>query len=382
MGFEKMSNKRSIFEEVGETQTPRAAPATRASLSDDPNRKSIARWLFVLFLMVVLMVLVGGLTRLTDSGLSITEWRPITGAIPPMNAADWQVEFAKYQNSPEFQLQNHTMDMAEFKVIYWWEWGHRLLGRAVGLVWALGFVWFLARKAIPKGWAGRLAFLGVLGGVQGAIGWWMVASGLEGRMVDVASYRLAIHLGLAFAILGVIAWYMFLLGRSEMDLFQARRRKEAGLTGPATLLLALVFAQILLGALVAGLDAGRGYIDWPLMGGAFFPSEAMDTDPVWRSFFENEAMTQFNHRILAYILLVIAVWAFLKARKSALVAVRSNFRWVLIAIVAQAVWGIITVMYAAPLSLAITHQLGAILVWIIVLRARFGVLYPNEQKLR
>lgn len=377
-----MSNKRSIFEDVSEAATPKAAPTPRASLSDDPNRKSISRWLFVLFLMVVLMVLVGGLTRLTDSGLSITEWRPVTGAVPPMSASDWQQEFAKYQESPEFQLQNHTMDLAEFKVIYWWEWGHRLLGRAVGLVWAVGFLWFLARKAIPRGWTSRLVLLGVMGGAQGAVGWWMVASGLEGRMVDVASYRLAIHLGLAFAILGLIGWYMFLLGRSEMDLFQARRRKEKRLTGVATLLLVLVIAQILLGALVAGLDAGRGYIDWPLMGGAFFPSEALNTDPVWRSVFENEAMTQFNHRILAYVLLASAIWGYVSARKSALVAVRSSFRWVLIAIGAQAVWGIVTVMNAAPLSLAITHQLGAILVWIIVLRARFSVVYPSEQKLR
>jgi heme a synthase len=160
------------------------------------------------------MIAVGGLTRLTDSGLSITEWRPVTGAMPPMSAEAWDSEFQRYREIPEYQLQNKGMSLEEFKVIYWWEWGHRQLGRLIGVVWFVGFVGFAVARQIPSGWTGRLFLLGVLGGLQGAIGWWMVSSGLSGDRVDVASYRLATHLGLAFVILGFLAWYIFLLGRS------------------------------------------------------------------------------------------------------------------------------------------------------------------------
>jgi cytochrome c oxidase assembly protein subunit 15 len=378
-----MSGNRNIFEEVGESTKAevRAAPAP-TDLADMSGRRQVARWLFVLFLLLVVMILVGGLTRLTDSGLSITEWAPISGAIPPLTAAAWEAEFLKYQAIPEFQLVNKNMSLADFKYIYWWEWGHRQLGRVLGLVWAAGFIWFAVKKTIPRGWMVRLALLGVLGGLQGFIGWWMVSSGLEGRAVDVASYRLATHLGLAFVILGLIIWYMFQLKRPEMELFQARRRRETGMMPIANILVGLVFVQILLGALVAGLDAGRGYIDWPLMNGQILPDESFADSPLWRNFFENEALTQFNHRLVGYALLAFAVFAFLRARASALTAIRSNFKFALIFISAQAVWGIITVIYAAPLSLAIGHQLGAILVWIIVLRARFEVVYPGAQSLR
>ena len=376
-----MAGNRSIFEEVdSDTPSGRTAPSPRAPKA--APRGAMRAWLIVLFLLVVLMIAVGGLTRLTDSGLAITEWRPVTGAIPPLSDAEWQTEFEKYKLIPEFQLQNAAMTLAEFKTIYWWEWGHRQLGRVIGLVWAVGFVWLLATRSLPRGWVGRLALLGVLGGVQGAVGWWMVSSGLTGRMVDVASYRLAIHLGLAFVILGIIAWFVYALGRSEMDLFQARRRKEAALIGPVNLLTGLVFVQILLGALVAGLDAGRGYVDWPLMGGEIFPSDAFLIDPWLSNFFENEALTQFNHRLAGYLLVAMALWAWRRARASALVRVRTLFGWVALGVVLQAAWGIVTVMNAAPLSIAITHQLGAVLVWLLVLRARFEVYYPTGQSLR
>lgn len=378
-----MSGNRSIFEEVDGEKTEALRPEPRpVGSSDDGTRKSVSRWLFGLFVLLVVMILVGGLTRLTDSGLSITEWKPVTGALPPMSAEAWDSEFEKYKSIPEFQLQNAQMSMAEFKTIYWWEWGHRQLGRVIGLVWALGFAWFVFRKQVPRGWTARLLVLGVLGGLQGAIGWWMVASGLTGQMVDVASYRLATHLGLAFLILGLIMWYIFLLGRSEMDLFQAQRRKESALMTPVNVLTGLVFLQILLGALVAGLDAGRGYIDWPLMGGSFLPSESFNISPFWKNLFENEALTQFNHRIIGYVLLGFAGYLFWKSRSSGLNAIRNQFKWVLIFLVAQAVWGIITVMNASPLNLAIVHQLGAIMVWIVVLRARFEVVYPGVQKLK
>lgn len=378
-----MSKKRSIFEDVA-TDTPAPTPP-KGGLIDAGRtgaRGITAVWLGVLFVMVALMVLLGGLTRLTDSGLSITEWALIKGAIPPLNAADWAIAFEKYKNIPEFTLQNAQMTLEQFKGIYWWEWSHRQLGRLVGLVWAIGFFGLFICRQIPKGWTLRLLGVGFLGGLQGAIGWWMVSSGLSGRMVDVASYRLAIHLGLAFAILCVLAWFIWLLRRTEMDLFQARRSADARLGSLSKILLGLAFAQILLGALVAGIDAGRGYIDWPMMGGEFLPSESFDYIPLWTNFFENPALVQFNHRMLGYLVGVFALFAWIKARKSALIQIRRAFHWVMLGVVVQMGLGIFTVLYAAPLDIAISHQFGAIVLIVLILRAVFAATYPKEQALR
>ena len=222
-----MSQKRSIFEEVGDAKPAETAPKTGV-IDRAPRgaRRAVRGWLIAIFALVAVMIVVGGLTRLTDSGLSITEWQPISGAVPPLSDADWQAEFEKYQAIPEFHIQNSEMTLAEFKSIFWWEWGHRQLGRVIGLVWGIGFLFFWLTKRMPTGWTGRLLGLGVLGGVQGAIGWWMVSSGLTGRMVDVASYRLAIHLGLAFVILGLTTWYILTLSRPEAQLMQARRGRR------------------------------------------------------------------------------------------------------------------------------------------------------------
>ena len=378
-----MSDKRSIFEEVGaETKpAPKATPGLISS-GRDTAKRAIRLWLHLLLGLVALMIVIGGLTRLTDSGLSITEWKPVTGAVPPMNAAAWQDAFSKYQQTPEYILQNKGMSLSEFKSIFWWEWGHRQLGRLIGLVWALGFFWFLARRQIPTGWTGRLLGLGLLGGLQGAIGWWMVASGLIGRMVDVASYRLAAHLGLAFIIIGLISWYLFTLKRGAKDLLQARRNRETGLSRLAGILLALVFFQILLGALVAGIDAGRGYIDWPLMNGQFLPDESFDYQPLWSNFFENPALVQFNHRMLGYLVGLFAVFAWWQARKSPLTASRQAFGRVLLLILVQMGLGIVTVLYAAPWQIAILHQIWAIIIIVFVLHARFLAMYPQAQSLR
>ncbi len=206
---------------------------------------------------------------------------------------------------------------SEFKLIYWWEWGHRQLGRIIGLVWAVGFAAFALTRRIPTGWTGRLLALGVLGGLQGAIGWWMVASGLGNGRIDVVPYRLATHLGLAFAILGLIAWYVFQLGRAERDLMQARRAREPGLMRWGNALIALAFLQILIGALVAGLDAGRNYTDWPLMAGGFLPPDPLQIEPLWRNFFEDEGLVQFMHRIAGYAVLIAGLVAWRRARASA-----------------------------------------------------------------
>ncbi|MWD27798.1 heme A synthase [Aquicoccus sp. SCR17] len=378
-----MSAKRSIFEEVGEDKTARAAP--QGGMIDRGRRGSrgaVRVWLAVLFLMVAVMILVGGLTRLTDSGLSITEWKPVSGALPPMNDADWEAEFALYQQIPEFQLQNSGMDLAEFKSIYWWEWSHRQLGRAIGLVWAIGFLGFLLTRKIPPGWTGRLIIPGALGGVQGAVGWWMVSSGLSGEMLDVASYRLAIHLGLAFVIFGFLAWYIFLLGREERELMQARRGRERKLFALGTGLMHFAFLQILLGALVAGIDAGRGYTDWPLMAGGFFPPEPFWIEPLWRNFFENDGLVQFMHRIAGYLLVAFGIFAWVRSRSSAHESVRFAFNTVLAMLFIQMCLGIVTVMYAAPLHLALVHQLGAVLTWVLILRARYLAAYPVFQTIR
>ncbi|MQQ07164.1 heme A synthase [Epibacterium sp. SM1979] len=373
-----MSN-RSIFEDVGGAKEKQAAPTPGLlDRGHDGARKWIRMWLGMLFVLVVAMITVGGLTRLTDSGLSITEWRPITGAIPPMNAADWQAEFDKYKQIDQWAIQNKWMELSDFKQIYWWEWGHRQLGRVIGLVWAVGFLGFAVARKIPTGWAGRLVLPGLLGAVQGGVGWWMVHSGVtQGEGVTtVASYRLAIHLGLAFAILGLLAWAMMGLGRSEQDLMQARRAKEAKPFSLATGLMHFAMLQILLGALVAGIDAGRSYTDWPLMGGQVFPPEAFGLEPMWRNFYENPGLVQFIHRVSGYLLLVFTVVVWLKGRASAHANTRFAFNAVMVAVTFQILLGIVTVVQAAPWQTAIAHQLVAVLVWVLILRARFLSAYP------
>lgn len=380
-----MSGKRSIFEEVSDTGD--AKPAAQPGLIDKGRggaRRGIRLWLMILFALVVVMIAVGGLTRLTDSGLSITEWRPITGAVPPMTEAAWQSEFDKYKQIDEFQIQNQWMELNDFKVIYWWEWGHRQLGRVIGLVWAIGFLGFAVARRIPPGWSARLFMVGALGGVQGAIGWWMVSSGVtqgEG-MTDVASYRLAIHLGLAFAILGLLAWFIFLLGRQDRELMQARRAKEAKLFGLSTGLLHFAFLQILIGALVAGIDAGRSYTDWPLMGGQVIPPNPLMLEPVWRNFFENPGLVQFIHRVTGYLLLAFGTVVWLRGRKSAHPCTRFAFNAVFATLSLQIVLGIVTVLYVAPWQIAILHQLLAVVLWVLILRARFLCAYPQPTSLR
>jgi len=378
-----MAEKRNIFEEVG--NDTKRAEMPKGGLIDGARkgeRGAIRVWLMMLFSLVVLMIAVGGLTRLTDSGLSITEWRPVTGALPPMSEAAWESELVKYRQTPEYQLQNKGMSMSEFKVIYWWEWGHRQLGRVIGLVWALGFFYFMLTRKIPNGWTGRLLLLGGLGGLQGAIGWWMVSSGLTGAMLDVASYRLATHLGLAFVILGVIAWFAMLLGRTDADLLQARRAREGRLFSMATGLTYFVFLQILLGALVAGIDAGRSYNEWPLMGGSFVPPTAFDLEPLWRNFFENAGLVQFIHRVTGYLLMAFGLIVWWRSRGSGNGDTRFAFNLVLALMVVQMVIGIMAVLYSAPWQMAILHQFTAVLLYAAVLRARFLAQYPVAQSVR
>ena len=378
-----MAGKRSIFEEVG-AQAAVQPLAGGIDARSRGARRGVRVWLAGLFLLVVVMIAVGGLTRLTDSGLSITEWKPVTGALPPMDAAAWDAEFAKYQATPEYQLQNTGMTLESFMTIFWWEWGHRQLGRVIGLVWGLGFAGFALVRAIPPGWSRRLLLIGVMIGLQGAIGWWMVSSGLTDGMVDVKSYRLAVHLGLAFGILGLLAWFILALGRSETDLMQTRRVGEGKLVTKATGLMHLTLLQVLLGALVAGIDAGRGFPTWPLMNGQFFPADAfyVPGGAAWQAFFENPGLVQFMHRMMGYLLFAYGILVWLRGRKSAHGHTRAAFNGVMAMLVVQMALGIATVLVAAQAHVAITHQIGAVILFVLILRARHLAMYPIAGSIR
>lgn len=374
---------RSIFEDVGSTEKPVATPVTGGIDRGRGGARGLMRiWLMVLFAMVVVMITVGGLTRLTDSGLSITEWAPITGSVPPLSAEVWQSEFEAYQQTAEYRDVNFDMTMSEFKTIYWWEWGHRQLGRAIGLVWAIGFFGLLIARKMPAGWTGRGLAVGALIGLQGAVGWWMVASGIGTERIDVASYRLATHLGLAFGILGLMAWYILRLGRREAELLQARRSRDARLVTLGSWLIGLTMVQVLLGGLVAGIDAGRAFPTWPDMAGSFLPPDPFMLEPVWRNFFEDAGLVQFMHRISAYILFAFGLWVFLRARKVPGSRLRAAAHGMIALLVVQMILGIVTVLWAAPWHVAILHQFTAILLFAQVVRFRFLAGYPVSDSLR
>lgn len=275
------------------------------------NRRSdfiVQTWLVVVAALVFLIIMVGGATRLTDSGLSITHWSPIHGVIPPLSESDWNQEFQLYQNIPEYKLQNKGMSLNEFKFIFWWEWAHRLLGRLIGLVYLVPFLIFAFTKRI-RGQAilGYLS-IGLLIGFQGFIGWWMVSSGLDGNRIDVAPYRLASHLGLAFLLFGIL-----------VALLNPVRRALNGHFGFAFWVMLFIYAQVILGALVAGNRAGFVYNDWPTIGGKWLPDAYLVLQPIWHNFFENQQNTQFNHRIWAYILFVLTLISlFIRSKTSKL----------------------------------------------------------------
>ena len=377
-----------VFEEIGPEEKASSdngqviKPGILSRSKNNKLNKMIFFYLISLLTLVFLMILLGGLTRLTDSGLSITEWKPLTGVIPPLNVTSWLNEFLKYSETSEFKLQNINMSLEEFKVIYYWEWAHRQLGRLIGLVWFLGFFLFLVWHKVSASWRTRFLILGVLIGVQGFLGWWMVSSGLENMMVDVASYRLAVHLTTAFTIFGLIFWYTLKSSRTEADLIQSQRYSNKKLKILISGLLYLLYIQIFLGGLVAGIDAGTSYTDWPLMGGEVFPSLAFEFQPIWINFLESEALVQFNHRVVGYIIAILTFYIWLKSRYLGNKKLRFFYTMTLIAIFLQILLGIITVRYAAPWQLAIVHQFGAIVLVSIVLKSRFETMFPSLQSVR
>ena len=340
-----------------------SAEAVVASSFWTPGRKAVGIWLLVVAAVIAVMVTIGGLTRLTGSGLSITEWDPIMGAIPPLSAQDWQEAFAKYRHIPQYIHENRGMSLDAFKGIYRWEWTHRLLGRLLGVLFFVPFLFFAWRGAIGRRDIPRMIVLFLLGALQGFVGWWMVESGLETR-VSVSQYRLALHLGVALILLAAILWTAFEYLRPLSAISRTREISAAPSRGEVKWALAfvgLVYLQMLLGALVAGLHGGLIYNTWPSMGGRVFPEGTFTSQPWWINFFENAGLAQFDHRIGAYAvaLSALALWiAGWRANISGLVRMSAN---ALIGIVTfQIVLGIVTLLNQAPLLLAALHQATAV----------------------
>ena len=315
------------------------------------DRTAVRGWLYLVMLTLFALVLVGGATRLTDSGLSITEWKPIHGVIPPLSVAEWQEEFEKYRQIPEYQQINKGMSLDEFKVIFWWEWGHRFLARLLGLLFAAPLAWFWLRGRLEPRLKPRLLILLALGGLQGFIGWWMVASGLTER-TDVSQYRLAVHLTMASLIFAAIVYVA--RGLAPHTAGPATRRTERGAMGLAALLL----VQIYLGGLVAGLDAGLSHTTWPLMDGELWPSGLLIIEPAWRNFFENPLTVQFVHRMGAYTLFALsAIHAFRTLGREGASSPHSLRAGVLFGLVVlQSSIGIGTLLMQVPIEMALLHQ--------------------------
>ncbi|MBN8991572.1 MAG: COX15/CtaA family protein [Rhizobiales bacterium] len=330
---------------------------TGISANEAPNR-AVRWWLLSVAALIAIMVLVGGATRLTESGLSIVEWKPITGTLPPLTDAQWAQAFEGYKTIPQYRELNAGMSLSEFKTIFWWEWSHRLLGRVIGAVYLLPFLFFLWRGMLGPELKRRLWVIFALGALQGAVGWWMVASGLTHR-IEVSQYRLATHLMLALGIFAAIVWTLLRLADRPRPAAPPRLR----ITSVA--LLGLTFVQLYFGALVAGLRAGRVYNTWPQIDGAFIPSSArlFFEEPWWRNLFDNTLTVQFEHRMTAYALLALAVLHAIDAAASrGGTAVVRGAWWLVAAITVQAILGILTLLHQVPIDLALAHQAMAIVV--------------------
>ena len=320
--------------------------------------RAVRWWLIAMATLIFAMVLVGGSTRLTESGLSIVEWKPVAGTLPPLNETQWTTAFEAYKTIPQYRELNAGMSLSEFKTIFWWEWSHRLLGRFIGFAYLVPFLFFLWRGAFTPELKKRLWIIFGLGGLQGAVGWWMVASGLTQR-TEVSQYRLATHLMLALTIFAAIVWTL----RRLSD--RPRLQSATSLKWTGVALLALTFLQIYFGALVAGLRAGRAYNTWPTIDGAFIPDPArlFFETPWWRNFFDNVLTVQFTHRMTAYALLALACMHVVQTvRAKSAKPVIAGALALVAAISLQAVIGIVTLLYQVPIGPALAHQAVALVV--------------------
>jgi heme a synthase len=331
---------------------------TARSVSEPSQNAAVRWWLLSVAALIAIMVLVGGATRLTESGLSIVEWKPVTGTLPPLTAAQWTEAFEGYKQIPQYRELNAGMTLHEFKTIFWWEWSHRLLGRVIGIAYLLPFLYFLWRGAVGGELKKRLWLIFGLGALQGAVGWWMVASGLSDK-VEVSQYRLAVHLILALLIYSAIVWTLRRL--TDRPPIPAPARLKI----TALLLLAVTFLQLYFGALVAGLRAGKVYNTWPQIDGAFIPSAGrlFFEQPWWRNLFDNTLTVQFEHRMTAYALLALAILhAIDTVRSRASGEIIAGAWWLVAAITLQATLGILTLLNQVPIDLALSHQAVAIVV--------------------
>ena len=328
------------------------------------SQRHIAGWLLAVCALVFAMVVLGGVTRLTHSGLSIVEWKPLVGTIPPLSHADWLELFEKYKLTPEYRHINTGMDLAGFQGIFWLEYFHRLLGRAIGLVFLVPFLYFLVRKQIERPLVPKLVTMFVLGGLQGLMGWLMVASGLI-DLPRVSPYRLTAHLGLAVLIYGYILWVALGLLWPKLAVADSAARRLRGHGWGVT---SLIVITILAGGFVAGTRAGFAFNDWPFMHGKLIPDGLYAMSPLWADFFENIATVQFHHRLLAYLLvLMIPAWWWMSRRQPLDGTTRLLFHLLLLALVVQVLLGIATLLYIVPLALAAAHQAGAMLLLTLAL---------------
>ena len=338
-----------------------------AAFMSHARPRAVARWLFVVAALIVAMVVVGGITRLTESGLSITRWQPVSGVVPPLTDAAWQAEFDRYKRIPEYAAFNHDMTLAGFKAIFFWEYLHRLLGRIIGLAFALPLLWFAAKRQIPRGYGPRLALILALGGLQGGIGWWMVASGLSER-TDVSHLRLAVHLVTALVILAGLVW-------TALDLMQLHRDRlatPARLAPAAILALALLFVQIVWGAFTAGLDAGYAFASWPLMGDSLFPAGVPLTGTLADAV-DNPVMVQFIHRWLAFAVAAALFWLSVRATRR---GSRAGFA-VTGLVTLQIFLGVATLLTGVQIAVAVAHQANAALLLIATVAAAHRIGIPK-----
>ena len=332
---------------------------------DTSRPRALALWLYIVAAMIVGMVVLGGITRLTESGLSIATWQPISGIIPPLDHAQWMAEFNNYKRIPQYDAFNRNMTLAGFKHIFFWEYLHRLWGRLIGFAFAVPLIWFAVRRQIPKGYGWRLTAVLALGGLQGAVGWWMVASGLEVR-TEVSHIRLAVHLVMALFILSGVIWTALDLGALAANRFS----HPARLRPVAALVIVLLFVQIAFGAFTAGLRAGYAFASWPLMGDTVFPAGVTMLEPAWRNVIDNPIVVQFIHRWFAFAAAAGLVWLAVRAMRSG----APGRGWLLIGLVGlQIVLGIATLLSGVEIVVAVWHQLNATLTLTVAIAAANAV---------
>lgn len=380
-----MSKTRNIFEDVG-TEAPRDRPLVQPGAIDRAARRGargvVRLWLGAIFLALAAMVIGAALARLMGQGVILRGWLPLYAMLPPMDGAEWLTAFDRYRAGLPPEAPPAIADLAAFQQAFWWEWGVRQAGTVAAAFWALGLMGLSLPRMMPKGWPLRLFGLGVLMALIGLADWGLGPAGQVPAPYDADALRVASVTGLGYATLALITWYILKLGRSEAQLMQARRAREGAAFGLATAVMHLAVLQIVFGAMLAGLDAGRSFTDWPWMAGQVLPPDPLGLNPVWRNLFDNPGLVQFIHRTLGYLMVLIGLAAWLKGRRSVHARTRRAFHGLAAMLVVQVALGVGTVLYAAQWHIAITHNVGAVVLVVLILRARFLAQYPIQKSIR